>query len=127
MSVQIIEKADKKKYAVIPYSDYLALLERAEDAEDIRAAAAAVRALAEGEDELVPGDVVDALMEGEHPVKVWRRHRGLSQAQLAERIGATQGSIAQIENRLRAGSVDTLARIAQALEVDLDDLATAWG
>ena len=33
-----------------------------------------------GEEELIPSEIVDALLQGENPVKVWREHRGLSQA-----------------------------------------------
>ncbi len=31
-----------------------------------------------GEDELIPSEVVEQLLAGEHPLKVWREYRGLT-------------------------------------------------
>ena len=80
--------------------------------------------LARGEEETIPAPVVDRLLAGEPPVRVWREHRGLTQAQLAEAAGVTQSMVAMIERGDRRGTVDTLTVIARALKVDLDDLAS---
>jgi transcriptional regulator with XRE-family HTH domain len=48
-----------------------------------------------------------------------RRVRGLSQAQLAELCGTTQSAIARLEGGGRPPRIDTLLRIANALECDL--------
>jgi transcriptional regulator with XRE-family HTH domain len=48
-----------------------------------------------------------------------RRTRGLSQAQLAELCGTTQSAIARLEGGGRPPRIDTLLRIANALECDL--------
>jgi len=48
-----------------------------------------------------------------------RRARGLSQAQLAELCGTTQSAIARLEGGGRPPRIDTLLRIANALECDL--------
>ncbi len=84
-----------------------------------------MRELENAEDELVPGEVVHALVAGEPPVRVWREYRGLTQAQLAERAGVIQGAVVQIENGQRQGSVAMLCKLVRALNVDLDDLV--WG
>ncbi|MGY0834451.1 helix-turn-helix domain-containing protein [Azospirillum argentinense] len=55
-------------------------------------------------------------------MKVFRDHRGMTQAQLAEATGLKQAYVSQIEAGTRGGSVDVLKRIAEALRVDLDDL-----
>ncbi|MDP6342806.1 MAG: helix-turn-helix transcriptional regulator, partial [Alphaproteobacteria bacterium] len=73
-------------------------------------------------EELVPIELVDRLLAGESPVKVWREHRGMRQNKLAEAAGLKQPYLSQIEAGKREGSLDTMARIARALEVDLDDL-----
>ena len=125
MNVQVIERDGKPEYAVVPYEEWQRLLELAEEAEDIRDAEQAMRELENGEDELIPGEMVSRLLDGEPPVRVWREHRGLTQAQLAERAGVTQGAVAQIESGKRRGSVDLLRKLAAALEVDVDDLI--WG
>jgi DNA-binding XRE family transcriptional regulator len=80
--------------------------------------------LARGEEEIIPAAVVDRLLAGEPPVRVWREHRGLTQTQLAEAAGITQSMVAMIERGDRRGTVDTLTVIARALKVDLEDLAS---
>ncbi len=48
-----------------------------------------------------------------------RRARGLSQAELAAVVGTTQSAIARLEAGGRPPRIDTLLRIADALECDL--------
>jgi ribosome-binding protein aMBF1 (putative translation factor) len=48
-----------------------------------------------------------------------RLNRGLSQKQLAELCGTTQSAIARLEAGGRPPRIDTLLRIAQALDCDL--------
>ncbi|HEX2046091.1 MAG TPA: helix-turn-helix transcriptional regulator [Gaiellaceae bacterium] len=48
-----------------------------------------------------------------------RRARGLSQAELAERCGTTQSAIARLEAGGRPPRIDTLLRLANALDCDL--------
>ena len=122
MNVQVIERDGKPEYAVVPYDEWRRLVELAEEAADIRDAEQAMRELERGEDELVPGEIVARLLDGEPPVRVWREYRGLTQAQLAERADITQGAVAQIESGKRRGSVDLLRKLAAALEVEVDDL-----
>ena len=75
------------------------------------------------DEETVPHELVKRLMAGEHPMKVYREHRGLTQAALAERTGLSAMYLSQIETGRRGGSTKTLRKIARALNVDLDDLA----
>ena len=48
-----------------------------------------------------------------------RRERGLSQADLAALVGTTQSAIARLESGGRPPRIDTLLRIANALDADL--------
>jgi transcriptional regulator with XRE-family HTH domain len=48
-----------------------------------------------------------------------RRDRGLSQADLAALVGTTQSAIARLESGGRPPRIDTLLRIANALDSDL--------
>ena len=48
-----------------------------------------------------------------------RKERGLSQAALAELVGTTQSAIARLESGGRPPRIDTLLRIANALDADL--------
>lgn len=124
MSAQIIEKDGKAEFAVVPIDEYTALLEKAEDLDDVVAYDKAVAELEAGEDELIPAEFADRLMDGdEHPLKVWREFRGLTQEQLAERAeGVSQAQIAQIETGARQGTVAVLKSLAGMLDVALDDL-----
>ncbi len=48
-----------------------------------------------------------------------RKERSLSQADLAELVGTTQSAIARLESGGRPPRIDTLLRIANALDADL--------
>lgn len=93
-----------------------ALADLIEDAEAV-AAFAATRG-----DEAIPIEIADLLLAGENPVRVWRRHRGLTLRQLADRAEIGKGYLSQIETGERAGTAATLKKLADVLGVDLDDL-----
>jgi DNA-binding XRE family transcriptional regulator len=48
-----------------------------------------------------------------------RRELGLSQTEVAELVGTTQSAIARLESGARPPRIDTLLRIAEALDCDL--------
>ncbi|GAB4504971.1 MAG: helix-turn-helix transcriptional regulator [Anaerolineales bacterium] len=121
-NVQIIERGGKPEWAVLPYEKYLQLLEQAEMFEDIRDYDAAKAELEKGKDELVPSEVVYAILDGENPVKVWREYRGLTQQQLADQAGMSKPYLSQIETGKRRGTTEILTAIAKALDISLDDL-----
>jgi ribosome-binding protein aMBF1 (putative translation factor) len=52
-------------------------------------------------------------------VTAQRHARGLSQAELAELCGTTQSAIARLESGGRPPRIDTLLRVANALECNL--------
>ncbi len=58
-------------------------------------------------------------------LREWRRRRGLTQEQLAERAGLSYKFIGEIERGTGNPTVDTLGRLAQALHVDLAELVRA--
>ena len=122
MKVQIIEKNGHPKYAVVAYPEFLRLLALAEDADDIRAAGKALVEIQSGEDEVIPGEVVDQLFGGTSPLRVWREYRGLTQEALADRAGIGKSYISQIESGKKTGSVKVMTALAKALSLDVDDL-----
>lgn len=122
MSVQVIEKNGVPEYAVIPYKEYQRLVEQAQEAQDLTDAEVAVRAIEAGE-ETIPEDVVERLLSGEeHPIKVWREYRGLTQEALGERAGVGKSYISQLEARSKDGSTRVIKALANVLAVDIDDL-----
>ena len=121
-NIQLIERDGKPEWAVLPYDEYLALLEQAEMLEDIRDYDAAKAALENGEDELIPSEVVYAILDGENPIKVWREYRGLTQQQLAGAAGISKPYLSQIETGKRTGTTEILSALAKALDVSLDEV-----
>lgn len=119
--VIILKEDDRPAFAVLPYADYQRLLAAAEDAADADAVRAAETRLAAGE-EVLPFAITERLLDGENPLRVWRSHRGLTQAALAGRAGMSQHHVSLIEAGKRRGSAATLRRLADALGVDLDDI-----
>lgn len=118
MTVQFIESNGQRQYAVVPIDIYNDLLEKAELLEDV-----AAYERSKLDDELVPSEVAYLLIDGENKIKVWREYRQMTQAELAERCGMAQATIAQMEGGKRIGSAAALKKIAMALGLDLDDLA----
>ena len=124
-NIQLIERDGKPEWAVLPYEEYLKLLEQAEMLEDIRDYDAAKAALENGEDELIPAEVVYAILDGENPIKVWREYRSLTQQQLADTAGISKPYLSQIETGKRKGTTEILSAIAKALDVSLDEVVRA--
>ena len=79
------------------------------------------RADAEG-GESFPAEVVDRLLAGQNPIRVYRDHRGMTQGALAAAAGIHPVYLSQIETGRRTGSARTLVAIAKALGVAVDDL-----
>ncbi len=122
MKVQIIEKNGKPEFAVIPYTDYKHFLELLEDEADARAVATFHEAHAAGREFLIPDEIMRRELAGESPVKLWRENRGLTQQELAKRVGISKPYLSQIETGKRQGTIETLSAIARALGVPLDVL-----
>ena len=72
--------------------------------------------------ETFPEEVAIRLVGGEHPVRVFREYRRLTQRELADAAGTTAAYISQIETGARIGGRKTLARIAGVLGVERPDL-----
>lgn len=123
--IRYIETPGGEEIALVPRDVMDALLARLEDAADAAAADEAHRALAAGEDELVPLEMTERMVVGESPVKVWREHRGLSQGALAAAAGIGQSYLSMIESGRRDGPFKVMTAIARVLGVTLDDLAPA--
>lgn len=103
---------------VLPVEEYEQLVDSADSA----AADKVRRDIAAGTDELVPASVVDKLIAGDNPVRVWRAHRGIPAKALAASAGISSAYLSEIESGRKQGSVSALKAIAAALSLDLDDL-----
>jgi len=95
--LQVIEKDGEPEYAVLPYREYLALV---------------------AGEATTPHAVVERHITGDVSlIKAWREHKGLTQKEVAAKLGMTQAAIAQIEKNGSRPHKGTLARIASALEI----------
>ena len=113
MKPQIIEKNGKPEYAVLPYDDYVRLIEVAQDAADAK------EIFDTGD--LVPSEIVDRLLAGKNPIRVWREHRGMTQQALADVAGISKPYLSQIETGERDGHA-VLSKIAEALNLSVDEI-----
>ena len=78
----------------------------------------------EADEERFPVEVLDRLLAGESPIRVFRQYRGMTQADLARKAGTDAVYVSQIERMRRRGSLDLNRRLAAALDVDVDDLVS---
>jgi DNA-binding XRE family transcriptional regulator len=93
----------------------------AEDAADAEAARRALDRRKKGEHALTSAEV-DELLAAKTPLAFYRKRAGLTQATLAERAGIAQGFLSEIEAGRKSGDVQTLRKIAELLNISLDDL-----
>ena len=111
--------------AIIPRAEYdrLKALSDEEAAEDIGTAKLIARAKKD-KGPLLPLAVVQQLANGENPIKVLRKFRGMTQAELATAKGVeiTQNYLSDLEKGKRKGPLDLHRKIARALDVPLDFL-----
>lgn len=76
-AVQIIHNTEgSPAFVVIPYEHYLAK---------------------QNDPNLVPHAVVSRLVDGATPIRAWREHLGLTQEEVAGRLGISQSAFAQQE------------------------------
>lgn len=118
MSIQTITSPSGETLVVLSQREYDQLV----DSADIATAAHVRRDIELGDDELLPADLVAALLEGHNPVRLWRNHRGMSARQLAEQVGISPAYLSEIESGKKDGRVSVLKRLAGTLNVTLDDL-----
>ena len=106
-AVQILRDAGgHPAYAVIPFAEYQALIRNRPTIEPS-----------------IPLEVVDkALAQECSAARAWREHLELTQAEVAKRMGITQGSYAQLEARkgIRKSSREKIARALGIHEAQLD-------
>lgn len=104
----------------MPRADYEALIERAdqeaEDADDVAIYDARKAELAAG-GVVLPPEVSAAILRGHSRLKAIRNWRGETQLHLTFKTGIAQGYLSDLESGRRRGTSDTIAKLAQALNV----------
>lgn len=106
--------------ATVTRAEFDAVLERIEDLEDALYLQSAETDRSDRD--YLSVDLVERLVGGESPVRLWREHRGLTVRALADLAAIDPSYLSQIETGKKPGSVKALRALAAALRVTLDDL-----
>ena len=122
MNIQIIEKNGKPEWAVIPFSEYEKLQEALEDAEDIKDIETNLKAIQDGTEIAIPGEVTFKILEGTNPIRAWREYKHIKLNELAKNAGISSAYLSQIENNKRNPTIDTLRNLAKELSIDIEAL-----
>ncbi|MCB2054594.1 MAG: helix-turn-helix transcriptional regulator [Geminicoccaceae bacterium] len=122
MTETLLKTPDGNEFVVIEKKRYEALREAEEDLADVLTHRAFRARLAAGEEELLPAEMVDRILGGESPLRVWRERRGLTAAALAGAAGISQTQLSKIERGATPGSIATFKALAAALDLTVDDL-----
>jgi DNA-binding XRE family transcriptional regulator len=72
----------------------------------------------------LPVELVERMIAGESPVRIWREHRGLTGRDLAVAAGVSAAYLSEIEAKKKPGSVVALVALAKMLQVGVEDLAS---
>ncbi len=116
MDVTFLEENRRKKFAVLPYAEYLRLMELAADERDYRRA---LKVLRNRRDKVVDYDLEKVL---ENPIALKRKSLGISQKELAKKMRVDPSYISRLEKPGANPSKTTLLRVAQALDCSVEDL-----
>ncbi|MTK12725.1 MAG: helix-turn-helix transcriptional regulator [Clostridiaceae bacterium] len=98
----------------IPRDEYEAMRARIEDLDDIIAAHEAKTGFT------LPHEFAMRIIEGGHPLRVWRDYRGVTAVALAEKAGISKTYLSEIETGKKPGSIEAYKAVAQALSVPMD-------
>lgn len=124
MSKTVFTTPRGEELVVLSKAHYKRLVEAAEDAFDIAAVNEIRRRIDAGEEEMIPSEVVNRLIEKkESRLRIWREYRGLTLEALAKKASLSTPYLSQIETGKKPGSVSVLKRIAKVLKLDLDHIA----
>ena len=118
-SVQFIEHNGHPEWAVIPYRDYLRLIKQESSHEEL---VGFYKDLNTSKEEFLPELFANRLIDGENAIRVWREYRRMTQTELANLAHISKAYLSQLENDQRKASSKVLAKLANLLNVMVDDL-----
>jgi DNA-binding XRE family transcriptional regulator len=107
---------------ILSRAEYDRLIEAGEDAKDARTARRVIGEIDSGVETVLSESELDEFLNAKSPLAFWREKRGVTQANLAKATGIAQGFLSEIESGKKPGTPETLKKIAQALNIKIDDL-----
>jgi DNA-binding XRE family transcriptional regulator len=120
-SMQIIKTPSGEELVVLPRAEFDRLTalaaEAEEDLADVAAYDAAKAEFAASGGAVFPPELSTLLLKMKSRLAAIRKWRGLSQEELAAKVGVQQGYVSDLETKRRAGASETIDRLAAALDV----------
>lgn len=116
ISYQVINSRGKPRFAVVDYQAFINLLEDVEKEKSAKTSNHRGRARKEP-----TANELTRLMRVS-PIKGWRLFRNLTQSELAKRTGLKQTHVSLMEANKIKPRHNTLAKLAQALNCNVEDL-----
>lgn len=117
---QIIRTPDGEELVVLPRAEYEALCARAdeavEDEEDVAIYDARKAEFAAGSP-VLPKEVSATILRGDSRLKAIRQWKDITQLHLSVKTGISQGYLSDLESGRRAGTPETITKLAEALNV----------
>ena len=111
---QKIEYNGKPAYALVPWDEWR-YIKPLLDAQKIR-------------DSGIPQEIVEAhILRNDSLIKAWREHLGITQKELAERLGVSQAAIAKFEHADARPRIATIRKISAALGLNEEQLSVPAG
>ena len=107
---------------ILSRDEYDRLIAADEDRKDAKTARRIIEQIASGEETVLTEAELDEFLKAKTPLSFWRKKRRMTQADLAKAADIAQGFISEIESGQKPGTPATLKKIAQALNIKIDDL-----
>ena len=107
---------------ILSRDEYDRLIAADEDMKDAKTARRIIKRIASGEETVLSEAELDEFLKAKTPLSFWRKKRRMTQADLAKAADIAQGFISEIESGQKPGTPATLKKIAQALNIKIDDL-----
>ena len=131
MKAQFIITPNGEELAILPRADYEALVAAAADVEEDAADAAVYdackAAVANDPKSVLPVEVSALMLRGERLATAIRKWRGLTQQDVAAKLGMAQGTLSDIENGRHRTAADTVRALAKIYDVPEDWLMETIG
>ncbi len=116
MTIQTTTSPDGEVLVTMTAQEYQDLI-------DARDSAIIMRDVRAGAHPTIPSGDVPAYLAAPTPLAFWRKHRGMTQVELAEKAQVGQSYIAQLESGQKTSAdIRIYARMAAALNVRIEDL-----
>jgi ribosome-binding protein aMBF1 (putative translation factor) len=122
VNTQIITTPSGERMVILPEGEFQSLVLAAENAEDSAAVNEFEKRMSSGEEELLPAELANAILDGANPVRAWREYRGLTIKSLAQSASIAPAYLSQLETGQRDGTIETMKKLASGLGVLIDDL-----